>query len=295
MAKNYFFKMFAGIALLGVLVSCNTTADPTESVPNPDPGVPPPKILEKVSVNNVSQEEYVSTAGVLEQVIFKDETPTANNANYTATLTYITGTTDNTKKIIKNVNFISSSSASFKYAFDVTSDSNGNIYNATCIATNPNPGLSYISDYAFTYDAASGKLTKILEKRKEGGISAYNKFIEYALTYNGANIFQAICSKGILDINGNPNMGTAAQSKYSFQNYDNNKSPFSTLPKTYSIIRSLMDPVNFYRASPGNPTSMYIEIPLKPSVNTAQSYSYDNQGYVTVEKNQKVTYLYKNY
>ncbi|PWN68359.1 hypothetical protein C1631_016810 [Chryseobacterium phosphatilyticum] len=293
MAKNYFLKLFAGIAIFGMLASCNTTADPTESIPNPDPGVPPPKILEKVSVNNVSQEEYVSTAGILDQAIFKDET-SASGASYTATLTYTIGA-DNKKKDIKTISFVSSSSTSFKYVFDITPDSKGQIYNATCIATNPNAGLSYLSDYTFTYDVTSGKLSKILEKRKEGGISAYNKFIEYAFTYNGENIFQTICSKGILDINGNPNMGTATQSKYSFQNYDNHKSPFSTLPKTYSIVRSLIDPAHFYKASPNNPTSMYIEIPLKPSVNTAQSYSYDNQGYPTVEKNQKVAYTYKNF
>ncbi|TLX27181.1 hypothetical protein FE904_02000 [Chryseobacterium indologenes] len=294
MAKNYFLKMLAGIALMGILASCNTTADPTESGSNPDPGVPPPKILEKISVNAVAQEEYISTEGILEQAVFKDEASTANGASYTATLSYTLGA-DNKKKDVKTISFVSSSSASLKYVFDITPDSKGKIYNATGIATNPNPGLSYISDYAFTYDPANGKLTKILEKRKEGGISAYNKFIEYAFTYNGENIFQAICSKGILDINGNPNMGTAVQSKYNFQNYDNNKSPFSTLPKTFSIIRSLIDPVNFYRASPNNPTSMYIEIPSKPTVNTAQSYSYDNQGYPTVEKNQKVAYTYKNF
>ncbi len=285
--------MFAGIALFSALASCNTTADPTESVPNPDTGPPPAKILTTVSVNNVSQEEYVSTAGIVDQVIYKDGTSGAGNANYTASVSYTTGA-NNTKKDIKSINFVSSSSGSFKYVFDITPDSSGKIYNATCTATNSNPGLSYLSDYTFTYEATTGKLSKILEKRKEGGISAYNKFIEYAFTYSGQNIFQVICSKGILDINGNPNMGTATQSKYSFQNYDSYKSPFSTIPKTFLIMRSLIDPSHFYKVSPNNPTSMYIEIPSTPAMNTSQSYSYDNQGYPTVEKNQKVAYTYKN-
>ena len=62
MVKNYFFKIFAGIAFLGLLTACNTTSDPTESIPNPDEGTPQKKILTKVSSNNVSQEEYVTTA-----------------------------------------------------------------------------------------------------------------------------------------------------------------------------------------------------------------------------------------
>ncbi|AZA81696.1 hypothetical protein C1637_03725 [Chryseobacterium lactis] len=294
MVKNYFLKMFAGIAFLGLLASCNTTADPIESVPNPDGGPPPQKVLTKVSVNNVSQEEYFTTADVLDQAVFKDNSLNAGNANYTATLTYINTTTNpKIKKEISKVKFVSSASSSLKYDFDITPDGNGKIYNATLIATGATPGVSYLSDYTFTYEATTGKLSKILEKRKEGGISAYNKFIEYAFTYTGENIIQAVCSKGILDINGNPNMTTATKSKYSFQNYDSQKSPFSTLPKTYFLMLSLIDPINFYKACPNNPTSMFIEIPTKPSVNTAQSYSYDNQGYPAVEKNQNVSFTYK--
>jgi hypothetical protein len=113
--------------------------------------------------------------------------------------------------------------------------------------------------------------------------------------YNGENVIQVVCSKGLLDINGNPNMGTAVVSKYSFQNYDAQKSPYSTLSPVYFITRSLINPAQFYKISPNNPTSMYIELPPPASsVNTAQSYSYDNQGYVVVEKNQNVVFTYKN-
>ena len=285
MVKNYFLKMFAGAALLGLLASCNTTNDPTESIPNPDGGPAPKKVLEKISMNNVSQEEYISTAGLLEQALYKDET---TNASYIGTLTY-----NNNKALIK-INLISQTPGSTAYQFDMTPDVNGRIYNASCKATGATNGTSYLSDYAFTYDL-TGKLTKILEKRKAGGISAYNMFIENVLSYSGNNISKVVSSKGILNTNGDPDMTTAVQTMYSFQNYDSYKSPFSTFSSTFFIIRSLINPVNFYRISPNNPTSTYIQPPAPaPAVNTIQSYNYDTEGYPVAEKNQKLSYSYKN-
>ncbi|WP_223598444.1 hypothetical protein [Chryseobacterium sp. GVT01B] len=289
MVKNYFLKMFAGIAFLGLLAACNTTSDPTESIPNPDDGPPPKKVLAKVSANNTSQEEYATAAvtGDLQTAVSKDES--ASGAFYTATVTY-------TNKDITKIKYVSSVTSSLVYEFNIVPDPTGKkIYNATSTATGATPSASVISDYTFTYNATTNKLTKILEKRKEGGISAYNKFIDYSFVYNGENVIQVVCSKGILDINGNPNMGTAVVSKYSFQNYDAQKSPYSTLSPVYFITRSLINPAQFYKISPNNPTSMYIELPPPaPSVNTAQSYSYDNQGYVVVEKNQNAVFTYKN-
>lgn len=281
--------MFAGIAFLGLLAACNTTSDPTESIPNPDDGPPPKKVLAKVSANNTSQEEYATAAvtGDLQTAVSKDES--ASGAFYTATVTY-------TNKDITKIKYVSSATSSLVYEFNIVPDPTGKkIYNATSTATGATPSASVISDYTFTYNATTNKLTKILEKRKEGGISAYNKFIDYSFVYNGENVIQVVCSKGILDINGNPNMGTAVVSKYSFQNYDAQKSPYSTLSPVYFITRSLINPAQFYKISPNNPTSMYIELPPPaPSVNTAQSYSYDNQGYVVVEKNQNAVFTYKN-
>ncbi|MDR3024419.1 hypothetical protein [Chryseobacterium sp.] len=289
MVKNYFFKIFAGIAFLGLLSACNTTSDPTESIPNPDDGPPPKKVLAKVSANNISQEEYATAAvtGDLQTAVSKDES--ASGAFYTGTVTY-------TNKNITKIKYVSSAASSLVYEFNIVPDAAGKkIYNATSTATGATPSVSVISDYTFTYNATTNKLTKILEKRKEGGISAYNKFIDYSFVYNGENVIQVVCSKGILDINGNPNMGTAVISKYSFQNYDAQKSPYSTLSSVYFITRSLINPAQFYKISPNNPTSMYIELPPPAtSVNTAQSYSYDNQGYVVVEKNQNVAFTYKN-
>ncbi|WP_300691449.1 hypothetical protein [Chryseobacterium sp.] len=289
MVKNYFLKMFAGIAFLGLLAACNTTSDPTESIPDPDPGIPPQKVLTKISVNNVSREEYMTTpvTGILQQSVFKDESATNVSAYYTGTVTY-------TDKNITKVKFVSSATASLAYEFNIIPDGTGKkIYNATCTGTGTTPALSHVSDYTFSYDVATDKLTKILEKRKAGGISAYNRFIEYAFVYTGNEVFQVVCTKGILDINGAPEQGTATVTKYNFQNYDGKKSPFSTLPSTYFIMQGLIDPINFYRLSPSNPTSMYIQTPSS-STNTAQSYSYDNQGYPVIEKNQNLTYSYKN-
>ncbi len=289
MVKNYFLKMFAGIAFLGMLTACNTTSDPTESIPNPDDGPPPKKVLAKVSSNNISQEEYATTAGTgdLQTAVSKDES--AAGAYYTGTVTY-------TNKNITKVKYVSSAASSLVYEFNIVPDATGKkIYNATSTGTGATPSVSVMSDYAFTYDSVTNKLSKILEKRKEGGISAYNRFIDYTFVYNGENVIQVVCSKGILDINGNPNMSTAVVSKYSFQNYDAQKSPYSTLPSVYFITRSLINPAQFYKISPNNPTSMFIELPSPAApVNTAQSYSYDNQGYVVVEKNQNLTFTYKN-
>lgn len=290
MVKNYFFKMFAGIAFLGLLAACNTTSDPTESIPNPDDGPPPKKVLAKVSSNNISQEEYTTMAvtGDLQAAVSKDEFASVN--------AYFTGTVTYTNKNITKIKYESSAASSLVYEFDIVPDNTGKkIYNATSTATGATPSVSVVSDYAFTYDPVTDKLTKILEKRKEGGISAYNRFIDYSFIYNGNNVIQVVCSKGLLDINGDPNMSTAKISKYSFQNYDAQKSPYSTLPSVYFITRSLINPANFYKISPNNPTSMFIELPPPATpVNTAQSYSYDNQGYVVFEKNQDMTFTYKN-
>lgn len=285
--------MCAGIAIFSLLASCNTTQDPTESVPNPNDGPATPKVLSKVTMDTNLYEEYTSTnTGVLQQVVYKDEK--ATNAYYTGVLTYTNDSSDNSKKNITKVKFTSSASASLAYSFDIVPGEKGKISTASCIGTGATPGVSYVSDYAFTYDATD-KITKILEKRKEGGISAYNKFIEYTFVYAGDNIFQAICIKGILNTAGAPEMTTAVTTKYSFQNYDTKKSPFSMLPKNYFIIRSLVDPSNFYKLSPNNPTSMYFDMPPPAtSINTGQSYSYDNQGYPLIEKNQKITFTYKN-
>ncbi|WP_288446297.1 hypothetical protein [uncultured Chryseobacterium sp.] len=290
MVKNYFLKMFAGIAFLGLLTACNTTSDPTESIPNPDDGPPPKKVLAKVSSNNVSHEEYTTLAvtGDLQAAVSKDEFA-SGNAYFTGTVTY-------TNKNITKIKYVSSASSSLVYEFNIVPDATGKkIYNATSTATGATPSVSVVSDYAFTYDSVTSKLTKILEKRKEGGISAYNRFIDYSFVYNGNNVIQVVCSKGILDINGNPNMSTAVISKYSFQNYDAQKSPYSTLSPVYFITRGLISPINFYKISPNNPTSMFIELPSPAApVNTSQSYSYDNQGYVVLEKNQNMTFTYKN-
>lgn len=282
--------MFAGIAFLALLTACNTTSDPTESIPNPDDGPPPKKVLAKVTSNNVSQEEYTTLAvtGDLQAAVSKDE--------FASGSAYFTGTVTYTNKNITKIKYVSSASSSLVYEFNIVPDDTGKkIYNATSTATGATPSASVVSDYAFTYDSVTNKLTKILEKRKEGGISAYNRFIDYSFVYNGNNVIQVVCSKGLLDINGNPNMTTAVISKYSFQNYDAQKSPYSTLPSVYFITRSLISPVNFYKISPNNPTSMFIELPSPAApVNTAQSYSYDNQGYVVVEKNQNMAFTYKN-
>lgn len=288
MGKNYLFKIFAGV-LFGLMISCdNTTSDPVESGSSGgnNGGVIPPdsRILDKITLNNVVQEEYISTAGILEKGILKDDaTP---GYSYTGSVTY-------TNSKVTKIKFVSSAPGSMIYDFNVIVDSNGKVYSTACTATAPTATNSYISDFVYTYDAL-GKLTKVVEKRKVGGMTTYTAFTQAVLNYAGDNISQAVWSKGVLDGTGLPNMLTASTTIYNFQNYDSKKSPYITLPKAFPVIWSLIRPQNYYTLSSNNPTSLYFMYPAPATpVGTPKSYQYDNQGYPVSDQAQTVKYTYK--
>ena len=81
MIKNYFFKVVA-VILLAFMFSCdNTTDDPiNNNKNNPNTGssggggstITGPRILHKIVVNNVTNQEFVTTGNVLQKAIFKE-------------------------------------------------------------------------------------------------------------------------------------------------------------------------------------------------------------------------------
>ncbi|SHG98619.1 hypothetical protein SAMN05421866_1733 [Chryseobacterium oranimense] len=288
MGKNYLFKIVAGI-FFGLMVSCNNSSDDQFEPSANDGGngntpTPPARVLEKITVNNSVQEEYTVNGTVLQKGMLKDGT---TNNYYTGTVTYI-----NNK--INKIKFIGSLAGSTSYDFSVSEDSKGNVYSATCTGTASALIDSFVSDYAFTYDATGKKLVKILEKRKVSGNTAYSLFTEITFTYNGDNIFKAECAKGTLTGTGAPNMATAKMTVYSYQNYDSKVNPFSTLPKSFFTAWSLVRPENFYRISPNNPTSVYVMPPSPaPAVNTPMTYLYDGYNYPVSDKDQILKYVYR--
>lgn len=288
MGKNYLLKIFAGV-LIGFMVSCNNSGsddfEPSSgNGGNNGNGTPPPaRVLEKITFNNTVQEEYVVSAGKLVTGMFKDGNTTTS---YTGTVTY------GGDKISK-IKFVGNQPGSISYDFSISEDSKGNMYNATCTAVASTAANSYISDYTFTYDA-TGKLTKILEKKKYGGMYAYTNFVLIDFTYIGNNIFKGDCTRGILTATGDPDMTTAKKTMYSFQNYDSKISPFSTLPKSFFMAWSLVRPETFYRISPNNPTSVYVAPPAPAlPTSTPLDYIYDTQNYPVSNQDQKLKYTYR--
>ncbi|MDR2236244.1 MAG: hypothetical protein LBE92_08980 [Chryseobacterium sp.] len=288
MGKNYLLKIFAGV-LVGFMVSCNNSDsddfEPTSgNGGNNGNGTPPPaRVLEKITLNNVVQEEYTVNAGKLVTGTFRDGN---TNTFYTGTVTY------NGDKISK-IKFVGNLAGSTSYEFSISEDSKGNIYTATCTAVATTAANSYISDYIITYDQ-TGKLTKILEKKKYGGMYAYTNFVQTDFTYLGNNIFKGDCTRGVLTGTGDPDMATAKKTMYSFQNYDSKISPFSTLPKSFFMAWSLARPETFYKISPNNPTSVHIAPPLPAqATHTDLNYVYDANNYPVSDKDQKLKYTYR--
>ncbi|KMQ66302.1 hypothetical protein ACM46_01785 [Chryseobacterium angstadtii] len=289
MGKNYLFKVITGV-FFGLLVSCdNSSSDQFEPSANNggnngNTTPPPARVIEKITLNNNVQEEYTMNGTAFQKGMLRDGN---TNNYYTGTVTYI-----NNK--IGKIKFLGSIGGSMSYDFSVSEDSKGNVYSATCTATAATALDSYVSDYIFTYDASGKKLTKILEKRKVAGNTAYSLFTENTFTYNGDNIFKVESTKGTLTATGDPNLATAKLTVYSFQNYDSKINPFSTIPKSFFTAWSLARPENFYRISPNNPTSLFVMPPSPaPGVNTPMTYVYDAFNYPVSDKDQILKYTYR--
>ncbi|WP_419869082.1 hypothetical protein [Chryseobacterium sp. CT-SW4] len=291
MGKSIFFKAFIGLGF-GMLMSCdNTTADPINQNKNnsSNPGnsggtaITGPRILEKIVVNNVVQEEYVTNAGFLEKGSFKDES-TPN--------TYFTGNVTYTNNKISRVKFVGTANGALTYDFNITYDSNGKISGTT--ATNLMGSMVVgTNDYVYTYDS-SGKISKILEKRKVPGTSSYTGFVENAISYSGDNISKVVWTMGMMDSNGAPDMTSGTSVTYNYQNYDSKINPYNTLPKTFFIMWSLIHPANFYTLSSNNVGAFNFVFPSPaPSVTAPKTYLYDSQNYPVSDQSQALKYVYK--
>lgn len=298
-------KFITGVAtlLLGLMMSCdNTTDDPINNNKNnpnnPNNGggstatITGPRILHKIVVNNVTNQEFVTTGNVLEKAIFKEASgPTSF---LVGTVTYTSGKVTRVK-FAQEVNGAPANSLS--YDFNITYDSAGKINYTTCqtmLGTTPN----FNSEYTYTYDGF-GKMTKIVEKKKSG--STYTHFINYNLTNTGDNITKMVTESGITNSAGVPDLSaTVLTANYNYTSYDDKINPYTTLPKTFFVTWSLLHPVNFPSLSANNLKSFNIVYPSPPGsgipaqvIPGAYTYLYDTQNYPVSDQTQSQKYIYK--
>ncbi|MGO4707694.1 hypothetical protein AB4Y90_01000 [Chryseobacterium sp. 2TAF14] len=296
MTRNL-FKGFT-VLLLGFMFSCdNTTADPiNNTLNNPNnpggsgggstPSITGPRILHKIVINNVTNQEFVTTGNVLEKAIFKEAS--GPNSFLVGTATYTSGKITRVKFAQEVNGTVPANSLSYDY--NITYDSGGKINYTTCetmLGTMPN----FNSEYTYTYDG-SGKMTKIVEKKKVG--STYTHFINYNLTNTGDNITKLVTENGITNAAGVPDMSTVMSYTYNFSSYDTKINPYNTLPKTFFVMWSLLHPNNFSSLSANNLTSFNIVYPAPaPVIPGAYTYLYDTQDYPVSDQTQTQKYVYK--
>lgn len=287
-----------GVLLLGFMFSCdNTTADPINNTVNNNgntgsgggsaPSVTGPRILHKINVNNVTNQEFVTTGTTLEKAIFKEAS--GPNSFLVGTVTYTSGKITKVK-FAQEVNG-AVPTGSMTYTYNVTYDSGGKINYTTCetmLGTMPN--LS--SEFTYTYDGA-GKMTKIVEKKKSG--STYTHFTNYTITNTGDNITKLVTESGMTSTTGVPDMSTVmAGYNYNFTTYDDKINPYSTLPKTFFVMWSLLHPNNFSSLSANNLKTFSIVYPAPaPSIPGTYTYLYDTQNYPVSDQTQSQKYIYK--
>ncbi|MCX8533603.1 hypothetical protein [Chryseobacterium luquanense] len=291
-------KFITGVAtlLLGFMFSCdNTTADPINNTVNNNgnpgsgggsaPSITGPRILHKINVNNVTNQEFVTTGTTLEKAIFKEAS--GPNSFLIGNVTYTLGKVTKVK-FAQEVNGVPANSLA--YDFNVTYDSSGKINGTTC-STTLGSTPSFNSEYTYTYDG-SGKMTKIVEKKKMG--STYTHFSNYNFTNTGDNISKVVVESGVTSSTGVPDMSTVMASTYNFSGYDSKINPYTTLPKTFFVMWSLMHPLNFSSLSANNITNFSVVYPAPaPAIPGAYTYLYDTQNYPVSDQTQSQKYIYK--
>lgn len=298
MTKNNFFTGVSAL-LLGLMMSCDpTTADPiNNNLNNPNnpgsggsgsgsaPSITGPRILHKIMVNNVANQEFVTTGNVLEKAIFKEAS--GPNSFLVANVTYTSGKITRVK-FGQEVNGTPANTLSYDY--NITYDASGKINFTTCntmLGSTPN----FNSEYTYTYDSA-GKMTKIVEKKKMG--SMYTHFINYNLTNTGDNVTKLVSESGVTSSTGVPDMSTVISATYNFSTYDDKINPYTTLPKTFFVMWSLLHPNNFSSLSANNLKTFSIIYPAPaPSIPGTYTYLYDTQNYPVSDQTQTQKYVYK--
>lgn len=296
MRKNILFKALLGLSFV-FLISCdNTTDDPINqnktTTPNNNSGgggatITGPRILSKTLGNGATVEEFITSAGVLEKGIFTDAS--APNSFFTGTTTY-------SGNRISKIKFVGTASNGAGYDFNISYDANGRISGTTSDLLTGTV-ITGRSDFFYTYDSA-GKITKVMEKKKIGfgGTipNEYSQFVENTLTYTGDNITKVVSVMGVTDNSGNPQAGSSLATTFNFTNYDSKINPYSTLPKTFFLIYSLIHPANFYTLSANNFGNLNFAYPAPaPTVSIDMTYQYDTQNYPVSNQNQTGIYVYK--
>ncbi|WP_312343552.1 hypothetical protein [Chryseobacterium binzhouense] len=295
MIKNYFIKA-AAILAMGFVFSCdNTTDDPINNNKNnpnnPNNGggstttITGPRILHKIIANNEMTEEFVTTGGVLEKAIYREDS--GPNSFLIGDVTYTSGKISRVK-LGQQVNG-SIPPNNLAYDFNVTYDSAGKINFTTCAAT-LGALTAYDSEFTYAYDA-SGKMTKIVEKRKNG--ADYTHFFNYNLTNTGDNITKVVTEFGLTSSSGVPDMASVLTTTYNFTSYDNKINPYTTLPKTFFVIMSVLHPMNFSTLSGNNLTNYNIQSQSTPVVNIGLDYLYDSMNFPVSNQSQVKKYIYK--
>jgi hypothetical protein len=294
MTKNHFLK--GGVMLLlGLMFSCdNTTADPiNQNNNNPGgsgsgstaPTITGPRILHKIVANNSTTEEFVTTGNVLQEAIYREDS--GPNSFMIGNVTYTSGKITKVK-FGQEINGAAPAN-NLGYDFNITYDSNGKINYTTCLAT-LGTITTYNSEYNYTYDG-SGKMTKIVEKKKSGGV--YTHFTNYNITNTGDNITKLVTETGLTNDAGVPDMSSSMATTYNFTAYDNKINPYTTLPKTFFVMWSLVHPLNFQLLSSNNVTSFSIQYLSVPMVTSGLTYLYDSMNYPTSDQTQIKKYVYK--
>jgi len=296
MIKN---KLLTGVyaLVIGFMFSCdNTTADPiNNNLNNPNnpgstggsaPTITGPRILHKIVVNNVTNQEFVTNGTVLDKAIFKEAS--GPNSFVVGYVTYTSGKITKVKFQNEVNGTIQTNSLSNEYIF--TYDASGRI-NGSTSQNSTGSVVNFNSEYTYTYDA-SGKMTNILEKKKFGG--TYTQFSKYNLTYTGENITKMVTENGMTSSAGVPDMSTVISYTYNFSGYDDKINPYTTLPKTFFVAWSLYHPMNFSTLSANNVTNFNIVYPAPaPAVPGAYTYVYDSQNYPVSAQSNVQQYVYK--
>lgn len=294
MTKNLFKGL--SVLLLGFMFSCdNTTADPiNNTLNNPGgsgssggstPTITGPRILHKIVANNETAEEFVTTGNILQKAIYKEDS--GPNSFLIGNVTYTSGKISRVK-VGQEVNGTTPAN-NLGYDFIIIYDSSGKISYTTCVAT-LGTLTTYNSEYTYTYDG-SGKMTKIVEKKKNG--ADYTHFTNYSLTNTGDNITKVVMESGLTSDSGVPDMTSVLTSTFNFTAYDSKINPYTTLPKTFFVMWSLLHPLNFSLLSNNNLTNYNIQYQSTPTVNVGLTYLYDSMNYPTSDQSQVKKYVYK--
>lgn len=298
MIKNNFFKAVAALLLFFMFSCDNTTADPlNQNNPNNTPGgsgsgttgptITGPRILHKIVANNMTAEEFVTNGNVLQKAIYKEDS--APNSFLIGNVTYTSGKITKVK-FGQEINGAVPAN-NLGYDFNITYDSSGKINYTTCHAT-LGTMTTYDSEYTYTYDG-SGKMTKIVEKRKNG--VDYTHFTNYNITNTGDNITKLVTETGFTSSAGVPDMTGVLTNTYNLTAYDNKINPYTTLPKTFFVMWSLLHPLNFSLLSANNLTTYSVVangVPT-PIVSIGLTYLYDSMNYPTSDQTQVKKYIYK--